>query len=118
MAAWRRPVLHSVSLRPQEAQPLFQEVLRNVELLLQNELIHGDLSAYNILYWEDQVTLIDFPQVTAAIKNRNAYRIFERDVQRVCDYFNMQGLDVHAPALAATMWRRCLGLEPGQQLWD
>ncbi|MEZ4714260.1 MAG: RIO1 family regulatory kinase/ATPase [Caldilineaceae bacterium] len=112
------PVLHSVTLPREEVQPLFNEVMRNVELMLKNELIHGDLSAYNILYWQGQVTLIDFPQVTAAIKNRNAYKIFERDVQRVCDYFNQQGMDVVAPAFAATMWRHCLGLEPGQQLWD
>ena len=112
------PVLHSVTLPKEEVQPLFNQVMHNVELMLNNELIHGDLSAYNILYWQGQVTLIDFPQVTAAIKNRNAYGIFERDVQRVCDYFNQQGMDVVAPAFAATMWRRCLGLEPGQQLWD
>ena len=39
-------------------------VLRNIELMLQNGMIHGDLSAYNILYWEGEITLIDFPQVT------------------------------------------------------
>ena len=50
-------------------------------------MIHGDLSAFNILYWEGKVTLIDFPQVTLSESNHNAYRIFQRDVRRVCEYF-------------------------------
>jgi serine/threonine-protein kinase RIO1 len=30
---------------------LFAKVMRNIELLLQHDFIHGNLSAYNILYW-------------------------------------------------------------------
>ncbi|HLZ09044.1 MAG TPA: RIO1 family regulatory kinase/ATPase, partial [Chloroflexota bacterium] len=63
------PSLQEVRLGRREAAPLFREVLRNVELLLQHGLIHGDLSAYNILYWEGEVTLIDFPQVTEVRSN-------------------------------------------------
>jgi RIO kinase 1 len=51
-------------------------------------MIHGDLSAYNILYWEGKVTLIDFPQVTNPQTNRNAYQILRRDIERVCEYFD------------------------------
>lgn len=42
------PALHSVALPPAERQPLFAEVMRNIELMLKHELIHGDLSAFNI----------------------------------------------------------------------
>src|SRR5688500_2115717 len=58
------PTLNEVHLSKAEATPLFEEVLRNIELLLQHGQIHGDLSAYNILYWQGSVVLIDFPQVT------------------------------------------------------
>ena len=51
--------------------------------MLAHGLIHGDLSAYNILSWEDQITLIDFPQVIYAVSNRNARAIFGHDVRRV-----------------------------------
>jgi RIO kinase 1 len=46
------PVLHGVSLSLGEATALCEEVLRNIELMLAHGMIHGDLSAYNILYWE------------------------------------------------------------------
>ena len=45
------PTLNTVALELDEAESLFMEVMSNVELMLQNDLIHGDLSAYNILYW-------------------------------------------------------------------
>ena len=61
--------------------------------MLQNGMIHGDLSAYNILYWEGEITLIDFPQVTDSRGNTHARDILARDVTRVCEYFADQGVD-------------------------
>ncbi len=100
------PTLHEIELDDDEAQPLFQEVLRNIELMLRHSLIHGDLSAYNILYWEGTITLIDFPQVTKPQSNRNAYRIFERDVQRVCAYFARLGVQSDPDRLVRQLWEQ------------
>jgi RIO kinase 1 len=69
-------------------------------------LIHGDLSAYNILYWQGDITLIDFPQVIDYAQNTNAYTIFERDVTRVCEYFASQGVDYDPLALSESLWQR------------
>jgi RIO kinase 1 len=112
------PVLHAVSLSPQEAAPLCDEVLRNIELMLAHGMIHGDLSAYNILYWEGKVTLIDFPQVTMSESNHNAYRIFQRDVQRVCDYFAMQGVERDAGAIVRRLWSRYVRTAPDRTVHD
>jgi RIO kinase 1 len=90
------PTLHEVSLPDNEVQPLFYETMRNIELMLQHNMIHGDLSAYNILYWEGKITLIDFPQVTMALTNPSAYMILRRDIQRICDYFASQGFEREA----------------------
>ena len=70
-----------------EARRLFDQVIQNIETMLAANWIHGDLSAYNILYWEGEITMIDFPQVTNAVGNSNARFILSRDVERVCDYF-------------------------------
>ncbi|MCA9978504.1 MAG: hypothetical protein KC413_22240, partial [Anaerolineales bacterium] len=43
------PTLHEVDLEADEVHPIFDEVMRNVELMLRNGRVHGDLSAYNIL---------------------------------------------------------------------
>lgn len=98
------PTLIEVGLAQDEAHDLFKEVMRNVELLLSLGYVHGDLSAYNILYWEGQITLIDFPQVVSIEGNRGAYDILERDVTRVCDYFERQGVDCDPDRWTSRLW--------------
>jgi RIO kinase 1 len=56
------PTLNTVDLDQIEARLLFERVVHNIEILLTNELVHADLSAFNILYWEGEIMLIDFPQ--------------------------------------------------------
>jgi RIO kinase 1 len=100
------PTLNQVDLAPDEAAPLFQQVLHNVELMLHYDMIHGDLSAYNILYWAGEVTVIDFPQVTDCQANPNAYAILQRDVERVCEYFARQGVRSDPAAIVGDLWGR------------
>jgi RIO kinase 1 len=100
------PTLNTVALEVDEVEPLFNEVLRNVELMLQHNLIHGDLSAFNILYWAGDMTLIDFPQVTNCRSNSNARTILQRDITRICEYFASQGLRCNAEVIANDLWQR------------
>jgi RIO kinase 1 len=44
------PALSEISLDKDEAQKVFKRVLANIEILLACQSVHGDLSAYNILY--------------------------------------------------------------------
>jgi RIO kinase 1 len=98
------PTLNQISLDEVEAASLFREVLRNVDLMLQHDLIHGDLSAYNILYWEGKMTLIDFPQATDLCTNPNAYSILQRDLTRVCEYFSRQGVRCDPEQIIDELW--------------
>jgi RIO kinase 1 len=99
------PVLSSIHLTQSEARPLFQRTLHNIEIMLARGRIHGDLSAFNILYWNGEITLIDFPQVIQPEQNRNAFAIFQRDVTRVCEYFQHQGVASNARRLAMNLWK-------------
>ncbi|MHB1317568.1 MAG: RIO1 family regulatory kinase/ATPase domain-containing protein [Anaerolineae bacterium] len=81
------PTLHGVRLDPAEAPMVLARVMRNVEIMLSLGMVHGDLSAYNVLYWQGEITLIDFPQVVNSIRNRAARRLLTRDVTRICQYF-------------------------------
>jgi RIO kinase 1 len=103
------PTLNTVDLEPQEASSLFQEVLQNIDLMLQHDLIHGDLSAYNILYWEREITLIDFPQVVNLHANSKARFILQRDIHRICEYFSQQGVENDPAAIMDGFWRRYVG---------
>ena len=98
------PTLNTVTLDADEVQPLFERVIWNIDLLLSHQRIHGDLSAYNILYWESDIALIDFPQVVPPESNPAAWNIFLRDMMRVCQYFASQGLKRDARKLAANLW--------------
>lgn len=106
------PTLSSIRLDRDEARELFAEVVRNIELMLAQGLIHGDLSAYNILYWEGTITLIDFPQVTSSHRNNSAFAILARDVRRVCEYFAHQGVSCAPDALARDLWQRYAAPHP------
>ena len=98
------PALIDVRLDLSEARPLFQRVLHNLEEMLRLGVVHGDLSAYNILYWDGDITLIDFPQAINPNQNRNAFPIFERDITRVCEYFMRYGVKTDPKRLAYKLW--------------
>ncbi len=81
------PKLAEVRLTATQAQAAFNDILDNIELMLQAGYVHGDLSAFNILYWQDQVVIIDFPQAADIIKNANSYQMLLRDIENIAKYF-------------------------------
>ena len=103
------PTLSEVNIEKDEARPLFNRVMKNVGLMLENNLIHGDLSAYNILYWQGKITIIDFPQMVGARTNPNAYKILARDIKRVCEYFGKYGVDTDPKKLTLDLWEPYMG---------
>lgn len=106
------PALCHVALDPAEARPLFERLLDNIALMLKQGYVHGDLSAYNVLYWHGQIKVIDFPQVVSPYHNPDARAIFNRDVERVCQYFARYGVPVNAPKLAHELWEQYFSIKP------
>jgi RIO kinase 1 len=98
------PALNSINLDLDEARSLYERVVHNIDLMLTHDRIHGDLSAYNILYWNGDITLIDFPQVVLPKSNPASWNIFLRDVTRICQYFSTQGVYHDAHKVAADLW--------------
>lgn len=106
------PRLSDVILEQEEVQPLFECILHNIELALTQGRIHGDLSAYNVLYWEGKVTLIDFAQAVDPYHNSDVFSLFVRDVERTCQYFAHYGINSNAYNLARDIWSRHMGPVP------
>jgi len=106
------PRLSDVMLAQEEAQPLFECILRNVELALSHGRIHGDLSAYNVLYWQGTVTLIDFAQAVDPYHNSDVFSLFARDIERTCQYFARYGVNRDAHELARRIWTYHMGPIP------
>jgi RIO kinase 1 len=105
-ASMPAPTLNTVDLQLREARELFDRLVWNVDVMLANEMIHGDLSAYNVLYWHGTATIIDFPQVVSPYENPSAESIFRRDVHRLCEYFVTQGVSRDSKRIADDLWNK------------
>ena len=103
------PTLNDVSLTRAEAADLFEQVMINVKIMLDNHFVHGDLSAFNILFWEGEISIIDFPQVVNARINPNAFMLLQRDIKRVCDYFGRFRVLADPKQLATDLWVPYMG---------
>lgn len=102
------PTLSAVRLNQSEAIRHFDLVLKNVELMLQNHLIHADLSAYNILYDRGDIVIIDLPQVVDIRGNRNAAFMLARDILRICEYFVKWGVECDPLGISRRLWQQYL----------
>jgi RIO kinase 1 len=99
------PRLHEYDIDDrEELEAIWEHIHDALEHMLYRDVVHGDLSSYNILVWDGEVTLIDFPQAVDPKKNRHAQSFLERDVCRLGEHFERRGL--HRP------WRRI-----AQDLW-
>jgi RIO kinase 1 len=105
------PRLRDVRLDAAEARSALRWVLYDVELMLGANVVHADLSAFNVLWWEGRTKIIDFPQAVDPRFNRNAKMLLERDIRNVCDYFARSGAPADANAIARDLWRRWLRAE-------
>ncbi len=101
------PQLIQVTLPLQEAARQYKQMLYNIEAMLNARHVHGDLSAYNLLYWQGQVRVIDVPQTVHPWENANAYDLLVRDTTNVAAYFADQGVRTGDPErIARAMWHR------------
>ncbi len=85
------PKLKDVEIQnPDEA---FEIVRENViRLWNEEEIVHGDLSEYNILVADDELVWIDFSQ-GVHVSHPEARDLLERDVKNITSFFMRQGAD-------------------------
>ena len=93
---------------PARATRIFDFLVAQVGLWLAHDIVHGDLSEYNVLFWRGRPVVIDFPQAIDPRFNRNAYSLLQRDVGNMARHFERFGVRRDAKALAAGMWERWL----------
>lgn len=103
------PALNEVSIPREDAPALFKQVMTDVAMMLDHHHVHGDLSAYNILYWNGRCTLIDFPQMVEARHNPYAFDLLHRDITRVCEYFAKYGVESDPVQLTLDLWEPYMG---------
>jgi RIO kinase 1 len=72
----------------------FDQLREAMATLAQAGLVHGDLSAYNILAAGPRLVIIDLPQVVDLVGNTNGMDYLLRDCTNVCGWFRGRGLEV------------------------
>ena len=98
------PRLGEVELSRAQALDFHQVLLRQVVRMLCCGLIHGDLSAYNVLVGPDGPVVIDFPQVVSAAGNNAARTMLLRDVNNLTASLGRWAPDLLDTWFGEEMW--------------
>lgn len=72
----------------------FDQLSDALATMVQAGVVHGDLSAYNILAAGERLVIIDLPQLVDLVGNPQGFDFLMRDCANVCGWFRAKGLDV------------------------
>ena len=100
------PRLAQCRLAPDQLRWLWAQVVEALIRFGELQLVHGDLSPYNVLVAdadgpEPELVIIDVPQVLDLVSNPNGVDFLERDCRTMADWFTRKGLEVDAGLLLA-----------------
>lgn len=76
---------------PENPEAFLELILENIRKLWKGDLVHGDLSAFNILNFDERPVFIDFSQATQTA-SPNARLLLERDLKNIAQYFAKVGV--------------------------
>jgi len=95
------PRLNDITLSGELAREYHRLMIGQIVLMLCSDLVHGDLSEYNVLVGSGGPVIIDLPQAIDAAGNNNAEAMLARDIANITAYFGR-----FAPELLATDYGR------------
>jgi RIO kinase 1 len=87
------PTLARLRPRGPLLEDIWDQLVTNLERVVAAGYAHGDLSAYNLLWWEDELWMIDFPQAVDIAANPMGLDFLHRDVANIAAWFSRQGLE-------------------------
>ena len=88
------PRLADVDLDLSTARQVWRELQIEIRRMLEADLVHGDLSAFNLLWWRGRPVIIDLSQSVDAIVHPAARELLARDVDRTAAYFRRLGVAI------------------------
>ena len=97
------PRLAQAALSPEDAVSAWEQLLDSVRSLTGAGLVHGDLSAYNLLWWQARLVVIDLPQAVDFTTNADAPELLHRDLRNVAAWFTRRGVTVDVEATFAEL---------------
>ncbi len=109
------PRLADAALPPDQAQEAWAQVRRLAAELLRAGWVHGDLSAWNLLWHRDRPVLIDVPQAVRIDDSPHAADLLARDVRSLLHSVGSLGIEDDPARLDAELRTRA-GLPPSGPL--
>jgi len=103
------PRLSEARLGKAEIRSAFTQLIDNLRLLVEAGFVHADLSAFNLLWWQDELWMIDFPQSVDVTTNPHALEYLHRDLTNVCGWFARRGETIEVDELYAELIAICMG---------
>ena len=88
------PRLSEIDLEPPVARRVWDDLVDELAVLVSADRVHGDLSAFNVLWWRERAVLIDFSQTVEIVTHPAAYELLVRDVTTLGRYFTRRGVAV------------------------
>jgi RIO kinase 1 len=90
------PQLAAARLDRARLEDAWDQLVDGLRLMTAEGIAHADLSAYNLLWWNERLVFIDFPQAVDLAANPSGLDFLHRDVQNVCRFFERRGVE-HDP---------------------
>lgn len=83
-------------VRPADPSAAYDAMVREIRAMtLRAHLVHGDLSPYNTLWFEERPVFIDVAQAVST-DHPAAYPLLQRDIANLAGFFRRQGVSVSA----------------------
>ena len=106
------PRLIDMTLTVAQANDAYRDMLGQLVRILACDLIHGDLSPYNVLWGAAGPTIIDFPQIVSASHNSRSEVFFLRDARNILGHFASVDRSLNARSGDADeIWRAYMSRE-------
>lgn len=99
------PRLRDAGVPAQKAAKLRDTLIASIRTMLSHDVIHGDLSPYNILMQGDRPVIIDFPQAADPRYSTQGRAMLERDVRNVLNFFPAAPDSPDPSLLASQLWQ-------------
>jgi len=81
-----------------DLEKIYWQVIEAIRKMVKDaELVHGDLSEYNIMIFEESPVIIDVSQAVS-IDHPNSREFLKQDIYNITRFFSKAGVDVEEPS--------------------
>lgn len=106
------PRLVDARLKGARLAAMVDRLVDDLRRMTAEGLVHGDLSAFNLLVWDERIWIIDVPQAVDIAANPHALDLLHRDLVNLATWCARRGVDLDADELFADLMIEVPGWGP------